>query len=99
VHAHDPDQHGPIDSGHRSNTILSGLRGKASGRGGIVGLPGIVQSRPAKLPVVGTCRSVGAGAVPREGIEVRIGTAVLSGSLRGLAARFVVNTLAVAGGR
>jgi hypothetical protein len=92
MHAHNPDQHRPIDPGHRPNTILSGLHGKASGNGSIVRLPGIVDSRPAKL------QAVGAGIVPSEGIKVCIGAAVLFGLLRGLAASFVVNALAVAGG-
>ena len=92
MHAHDPDHHRPVDPGHRPDTVLTRLHGKAAGRSCIIGASGVVHSRTAKF------QFVRAGIVPREGIEVRIGVDVPFGSLHGFADRFVVNALTVAGG-
>ena len=54
MHAYDPDQYGPVDPGNRPDTILPRLRGQTSSNGGIVQLPGIVKSRPAKFQGVGS---------------------------------------------
>jgi hypothetical protein len=84
VHAHDPNQHGPVDPGNSPDTILPRLRGQTSGSGSIIQLPGIVKSRPAKF------QSVGSGTVlvgSLRGLAVSVVMVMV-----------MVNSLAMAGG-
>ena len=53
MHAHDPDQHGPIDSRDRSDAVLPRFCGETACRRGIIPLPGVMEGGATKLEAAG----------------------------------------------
>ena len=91
MHAHDPDQHRPIEPAHSPDAILSRLHGEIM-RARLVTLPGVVHGRPPKVTLVRSCISHGCG------IEIRLDTRMGNARMFSPLGCFVVNALPVASG-